>query len=525
MTKQHGASGSESIVLDGSTYFIYELSEYGFKVRGIGLSNSDSGNVPAVLGFGTNEIEVAFRERDRRDDESICSFVRLSLEDQQAIRRYLDKKSRVTTDDSLSERTYDELASGVVTSDATKKNEVAPANSTFAKSLAMMVMLFAMAALALAAFAFLKSRGSLAVTNSSLVGNFLPINAKVPGEIVNVRVREGDFVRKGDVLVELANSEMETAIHTLTAQMETADARVRALTRQMKGFQKKLDIAKKKLSLDLDIARSQRLAAAKSRDVAAAVVQRYEPYVQSGAVTRLEFNAATNELLAANAALTAAESQMRQIEFTRDSASDQILILGDRFDDEASRVETDLEIAKAELHELHELRELTSRQVQQLKITAPRDGQIYAMYHQAGEYLRIADEVVALSHPGNVWASGQVSASQASRVRPGQPVEVQIPSLGKSMEGVVTAVGHRAVYARGHYSSEFRGTLATDVPVKVAIADLPDDVPSGIRLDLSISTGYGVKWLDDFTGYELKSIGSDTRSVEPDPEVNQVAVE
>ena len=78
--------------------------------------------------------------------------------------------------------------------------------------------------------------------------------------------------------------------------------------------------------------------------------------------------------------------------------------------------------------------------------------------------------------------------------------------MGKKFDGVVSAVGHRALYSAGRYSADFRGETATDVPVKVIIQDLPDNVPSGTRLEMTINTGFGVEWLDRSMGYSLRSV-------------------
>ena len=142
---------------------------------------------------------------------------------------------------------------------------------------------------------------------------------------------------------------------------------------------------------------------------------------------------------------------------------------------------------------------------------APRDGIVHVTYRQPGEFLRAADEAIALSYPGKAWAAGQVSIAQANRIRPGQPVVIDLPALDLRLDGIVSAVGHRAMYSKGNYNADFRGTTATDVPVKVHIANLPDNIPSGIRLEMAIKTGFGVGWLDRAMGYELKSISKSTK--------------
>ena len=73
------------------------------------------------------------------------------------------------------------------------------------------------------------------------------------------------------------------------------------------------------------------------------------------------------------------------------------------------------------------------------------------------------------------------------------------------------------MYSQGHYTADFRGETATDVPVKVVIQDLPKDVPSGIRLEMAINTGFGVDWLDRTLGYSLRSV-SDGQPIDDQPE-------
>ena len=74
------------------------------------------------------------------------------------------------------------------------------------------------------------------------------------------------------------------------------------------------------------------------------------------------------------------------------------------------------------------------------------------------------------------------------------------------------------MYSKGGYNADFRGTTATDVPVKVRINDLPREIPSGIRIEMAINTGYGLKWLDDVLGYELKPINESPAMQDTDTE-------
>ena len=383
------------------------------------------------------------------------------------------------------------------------------ADSTNAKagirSLAMLLMMFALVGLVIVAFYFLRSRSTLSVGNSALVGNYLPVNVKAEGEIVELLVAEGDMVQEGDLLMRLKNPAMQMEHEQCVAKLDTAKSKVAALRKQLKNAEKRIAIAGKKLALDLVVAKSEMESAVKLHEVAKINFERLKPALRSGAITESEFEVVHQELLAAEANMVTTQNVAKQIKFAQESMKDNVLILGDRFDDEIGRLTAELEIAEAEQKEMRMAVNVANEQFENLNVRAPRDGTVYVTYRQVGEYVKIADQTIALSFEGKVWAAGQVSASQSRRVRPGQPVTITAPSLGKTFEGVVSAVGHRAMHSPGHYTADFRGETATDVPVKVIIQDLPENVPSGIRLEMAINIGFGVDWLDRTMGYSLRS--------------------
>ena len=515
----------ESIIVGGVEHSISGLTEFGFTaVPKIQLVDGET-NSRGTLQIGEDRLEVEFRIRKAVDDQSTCSFYGLSLDTTGQISSYLKNRHRHRHGGGLEERTYDELASGLTeTGGATAASTtVGNAGSVVGagdaeprrhiKTFALMLMMLVGLGLIVVALVFMRSKSTLSVENSALVGNCLRVNSRVEGEIVEVLFREGDEVRKGDVLIRLSNPELESEIELLSVQCETAKAKVVALKKQKDAFSDKLKFAAKKLDLERKVAMSEMKAAQKAAKSAKLAAERLRPYVSSGSVTQLELDEVESMLLAEESGLIAKENLVRQIDFAIDAAGNNILILGDRVDDALGRIEAELAVAEAEAVELEQTCAIAEAREKELEIVAPRDGTIYVNYRQKGEFIKIADELVGISYPGETWAAGLVNTWQASRVLPGQPVKITVPSLKQSLDGVVMAVGHRAMYSKGHYSAEFRGATATDVPVKVYIEDLPEDIPSGIRLQMAIKTGYGIKWLDDVMGYKHHSMGSKTNDV------------
>ena len=557
-----------SIEIDNVNYQLESIDEFSFSARvdlPIGIRSH------GLLNLGTDNLVVAFRVRDIEDGVAKCSFANLSLTNATTIKKYLRNQQHGFVEGSLNLDSSDELAqefnshkphfsgraSTPETIDATSaskpEGQSAPkstvpqqsapraesaqptaessntlnttkspnayfrasssadrkSNSRFdIRSLTKLAMAFAMLGLALLAIYVLRSRSTISIGNSALVGNYLPVNVKAEGEIIDLLVSEGDSVKAGDVLMRLKNPVMQSELKQCVAKLATAKTKVTALRKRLETAKRRVSIAARKLTLDLVVAKSEMESATRFSEVAKVNLNRLKPALENGAVTEMEFEVVRQELLAAESKKMVAENTVKQIEFAQYSLKDKILILGDGFDDEIGRLVAELEIAEAEQRELQIALNVVNEQFENLAVTAPRDGSIYVIYRQVGEFVKTADETVGLSFEGKVWAAGQVAADQSRRIRSGQPVVVTAPALGKKFDGVVSAVGHRAISSSGHYTPNFGSDTASSVPVKVIIQDLPDNVPSGTRLEMTIDTGFGFEWLNRTMGYSLRSIAN-----------------
>ena len=161
-------------------------------------------------------------------------------------------------------------------------------------------------------------------------------------------VNAGDFVQKGDVLLRLSNQLLHEETMQFAAQARTAEAKANALRRQIAAFDERLKIASKKLDLDLEVARSELTSAEQDRMSTLAAYDRMKPFV-GGAITELELDEVETLMLAKDSLVVAKQNQVKQIEFSQVAAKSNILILGDRIDDEMGRLRAELEIAEAEL--------------------------------------------------------------------------------------------------------------------------------------------------------------------------------
>ena len=505
------AENQRYVQLDANQSSVHDLTVYGFKTTLL-KEGSVGDQLNGQLLLDNEAIDIQFRIRQQMGDECACTFFDLGLTDREAIERYVRSKAHMSVaDDTLDGRSYDDLAKGLHSADDSRPNQKtaapakAPPNRQLMKTAATFGMMMALAAMLILVVMFLRSRSSLGVDNSALVGNYLPVHARVEGEIIEVLVKEGQDVARGDVLLRLDNPEIRAEKALSESGVHLGEAKVAALNKKLNNYLANVEVAKKRLAIHLEVAKSDTESSKKQYESAQVTVNRTKPHLGT-AISNAEYDVLLNDMLAMKAKYEANASRIQLAEFAHEMSSSSVLMLGDSLDDEVGSITADLEIAQAELALSRRTLEIATQREKQLDVVAPRDGRVYATYRQFGEYLRVADEVIAISYPGETWAAGLVTAAQASRVRPGLPVTVTIPSLNRKLKGVVSAVGHRAMYGKGGYSADFRGTTATDVPVKVLIADLPKNISSGMRLEMKINTGFGVEWIDRMTGFELQPI-------------------
>ena len=235
------------IVIGNQTYPLSELTEFGFRAQTtleVGLRSG------GTLLLGGQELPIEFRVRANGDQESNCTFSNFSIADKERVRKYLASMNRINGgNEDLENRTYDELAQGIVSSD-TNAGDRAPKDKSAIRSLAMMILLFAMIGLVILASVFLKARSSLTVANSALVGNYIPINARAEGEITEVLVSEGDHIKKGDVLVRLSNPLLLAESLQFAAQVRTGEEKIKSLKGQLSAFEERIKVATRKLDLE-----------------------------------------------------------------------------------------------------------------------------------------------------------------------------------------------------------------------------------------------------------------------------------
>lgn len=209
------------------------------------------------------------------------------------------------------------------------------------------------------------------------------IEAQVSGKIVSVRVRSGDTVRQGDVLVVLEDREYQARLDQAMQGQNSAHA------------------AREQAENKIE-------EAGAAFDEATAQYQRIKTLFDSGAVTQRELDQAEAVFLQTRSRLQQAQDGLRR--------------------------------AEAEMLRARKMAEETRIALGYTRILAPEDGQVAQRLADPGDLAAPGKALLVLQTPGNLRLEAYVRESLIHKVRPGASFDVRIGSLESTVNGVVAEV-------------------------------------------------------------------------------------
>lgn len=223
------------------------------------------------------------------------------------------------------------------------------------------------------------------------------VSSKVPGRILEIKVKEGDLVHAGDTLALLEAPDVEAKLSQARAAESAAAAQSRkaqkgARQEQIRGAYEMWQKGKAGKSI-----------AEKSYD-------RVKRLYDQGVATAQKLDEATAQRDAAIATEKAAKSQY---DMARNGA--------EREDKEAAAALVDR--AKGAVSEVDSY-------VRETVLLATHDGEVTEIFPQTGELVGTGAPIMNVAMMKNVWVTFNIREDHLARFRVGQTVEAHVPALG-----------------------------------------------------------------------------------------------
>jgi membrane fusion protein (multidrug efflux system) len=336
---------------------------------------------------------------------------------------------------------------------AQKKDAPAPKkNGNKRKRAALILLLLIIGAFIFGMRLWIKSKTHVETDNAFIESHVYSISARVPGNVARVMVRDNQYVKKGDLLVEMDPVDYRLRVDNFAAQLDMAKNETSSTYAQVDAAKAAVSSDRARLSqADLDLARGKALY---QREV-----------IPKEQLDRLE---------------TARKVAAARMAETEGSVRRALALLGltgtGGKDAQIARKKAELEEARTNLA--------------YTKVYAPADGYITKKSVEQGNNIQAGQPLMALVSLNESWVTANYKESQLTHVRPGLNAEFEVDTYpGVTFKGKVDSImaGTGASFsllppenATGNYVK-----VVQRIPVKIRI-DTSSDPKHLLRVGMSV---------------------------------------
>ena len=361
------------------------------------------------------------------------------------------------------------------------------------------------------------------------------IGAKTGGRVNFIAVREGDEVKKGQVLVRINDEEIQAQLRGATANITSAQQQAQQAQAQIDGIDSKireaeLNLKQSKGDATGRISQAQSTVSAANAQLAEAIAQvkqaeaqvrqaqssqrfaatdrdRYAQLVSQGAVNRQQFDqsqtafetaqasveTAQATLLARQAGVNAARDQVRAAQggFTQVQTTGINPDIRDAqlsgFYQQRQQAVAQLKQVQAQIKTAQEKQKEIQAQLNYLSVTSPIAGVVTARPIEPGAVVAPGKTMLTVMDLTSVYLRGYVPEGEIGKVRVGQPAKIFLDSNpNQGLTAKVAAIDSKASFTPENIY--FRNDRVKQVfGVKLTIDDTNGFAKPGMPADGEIS--------------------------------------
>src|ERR1700732_2426408 len=284
---------------------------------------------------------------------------------------------------------------------------------------------------------------------------YVNIGANAYGKITHLYVKEGDRVKKGQLLAQLENVQSSADVNANEASLQAAETDAIAADAGLKTSQADLQRAQADYDRNkLDWERAQSL-------------------FKDGLISKSDFDSRKNAWATADAGLVQAQARVAQAKAQKDSA-DRHITQG-----------------RANLTRVTDVLQKTSYNAPYVGVVTNlpvREGETVVMGIQNAP----GSTLMTLADMSIITAEVKVDETDIVNVRLGQPAEVSIAAIPKkTFRAVVTEIGNNAIVRSTGVSTSQQTSAsqeAKDFKVVVTLQDPPENLRPGLSATAKVTT-------------------------------------
>jgi HlyD family secretion protein len=326
-------------------------------------------------------------------------------------------------------------------------------------------------------------------------GDDSAIAPKVAGRIAEIRFREGDTVKAGDVIATLddiqtksreeqaQSSVSEAGTRVAFAQQQVAILKEQLRENDLQLEQSKIDAQGRVSQAEADLAAAEAQLAQQQGSMKIAAFDRdaYTKLAKDGAVTQRQGEEAVSAALAQEAAVAAAQRKVDSAKGSLNIAKAALANPGIReaasaaIRQQIAQQQSQIATERDDAQRIHQQLDEAKENRADLIVVAPFDGTIATRTAEPGEVVQAGTPIVTMLDMSKVYLRGFVPEGQIGDVKVGQPARIYLDSdPSKPLEAFVSRVDPQATFTP-------ENTYFRDDRVKQVV---------GVKLQIKTGVGY-----------------------------------
>ena len=222
------------------------------------------------------------------------------------------------------------------------------------------------------------------------------VASKIPGRIEEMFAKEGDKVKKGDVLARLESKEIDAKVGQATGAMEAAKSKLRLVK---KGARKEEKFAAEKM----------RMQAKHQLDYASKTRERFTNLLQDSVISQQEYDEIDFKYNVAKEQLAIADAKLA-------------MVMEGAREEEISAVKGLVKQAENAYNE-------AMAYYKELEVVSPIDGEVVSKIADAGEIIASGYPLFSVVNPENYYVVLQIREDELGEFKMGEVFEATIPAF------------------------------------------------------------------------------------------------
>ncbi len=303
-----------------------------------------------------------------------------------------------------------------------------------------------------------------------------PVIPRIPGYVADVRVKDNQWVRKGDTLLVLDNRDYAIRLEQAEAALATSQSNLNSARASTNAARANIATSKASLGMidaQIDAAKVTLWRAEQDHE-------RYANLIKDHSITQQQYEQAL-------AAKQTAEKQVAILQEQKKQMSEQTNAVSAQSNATAEQIN----IAATTIHQRQVDVDAAKLNLSYTVVTAQNDGLISKVNVQPGQFVQAGQALFSVVHSTHVWVIANFKETQLNKMTVGQRVVVKADAFSKhkftaTVASFSPATGSTFALLPADNSSGNFVKVVQRLPVRIEFADETDSLIHKLRPGMNV---------------------------------------